>query len=83
MTLLRSAALRSPKQNQKQAAPMQKIVPLSSPSPADFTQTHCSRCHAGWTRQFADGSKTITCILDRKVVQGDMTSCDRFMLRED
>ena len=50
---------------------------------SEFARTHCMRCAAGWTRTLEDGTKTIVCLLDREPVLPNMTSCDRYELREE
>jgi hypothetical protein len=54
-----------------------------TPEASDFALTHCIRCAAGWTRILANGTKTIVCLLDREPVLTNMTSCDRYELREE
>ena len=49
---------------------------------SDFAMTHCRRCAAGWTRTTANGAMAIFCLLDREPVPPNVTSCDRYELRE-
>jgi hypothetical protein len=63
---------------------MHKAVPLAHHyEPTDYAMTHCRRCHAGWTRSFANGTKIVKCFLDQELVPRDMTHCDRYDLKEE
>jgi hypothetical protein len=63
---------------------MNPVRPIARPMEAsDFAVTHCMRCQAGWTRTIANGAKAVFCLLDREPVPANMTSCDRYELRDD
>lgn len=51
-----------------------------------FASTHCATCAYGWTRRGSDTegreSLSIWCLLDRGPVWEQMTSCDRYELRQ-
>lgn len=49
----------------------------------DFAMTHCKRCKAGWTRTIENGAKAIICLLNQEPVPLNLTSCDRYKLREE
>jgi hypothetical protein len=50
---------------------------------SEFAETHCRQCEAGWTRTLENGAKAVICTLDLQPALTNMTSCDRYMLRED
>jgi hypothetical protein len=50
---------------------------------SDFAMTHCRRCVAGWTRTIESGALAVVCLLDREPVPPNLTSCNRYELRED
>jgi hypothetical protein len=51
-----------------------------------FASTHCATCAYGWTRRGTDKAGrevlSIWCLLDRGAVWEQMTSYDRYELRE-
>lgn len=63
---------------------MNPIQPIArAMEPSDFAVTHCMRCRAGWTRTIQTGAKAVFCLLDLAPVPANMTSCDRYDLREE
>lgn len=54
----------------------------ATPAATDYATTHCRVCAAGWTRTGIKGGVVTVCLLDRERVMADMTSCDRFELRD-
>ncbi len=52
-------------------------------TPTAFTESHCMKCAAGWTRRSKNGSYLVVCLLDRDPVLAETASCDRYEPKEE